>query len=55
MSFLERLMLPNFQCFNREQPSNQYNPMVVTKLLNNYRSHPAVIKVSLTVRSTVHF
>ena len=46
MSFLERLMGPNFRCSNRLRPSNQYDPKVVTKLLNNYRSHPKIIKVS---------
>ena len=39
-------MGPKFPCFNRQQPGNEYDPKVVTKLLNNYRSHPAIIEVN---------
>lgn len=45
VSFLERLMAPEFSCFNRQNETKEYNPNVVTKLLNNYRSHPAILKV----------
>ena len=50
MSFLERLMSPQFPCYNRQPGSEpgevgSYDAKMVTKLLNNYRSHPAIIKV----------
>ena len=43
-------MSPKFLCYNR-QPSigcggeEGYDATMVTKLLNNYRSHPAIIEV----------
>ena len=50
ISFLERLMSPQFPCYNRQPGSEpgevgSYDAKMVTKLLNNYRSHPAIIKV----------
>lgn len=44
-SLLERLMSSQFPCFNRRPASNTYDSRMVTKLLNNYRSHPAIIKL----------
>ena len=47
-------MGPQFPCFNR-RPGNEsdqvgrYDERFVTKLLNNYRSHPAIIKVSACI------
>ena len=43
-------MSPQFPCYNR-RPSfghggeEEYDATMVTKLLNNYRSHPAIIEV----------
>ena len=47
MSLLERFMSTYFNCYERQPPDDQYDPKCVTKLLNNYRSHPEIIKVSM--------
>lgn len=38
---LERLMT-TIDLYKKD-PSGKYNPMVLTKLLNNYRSHPSIL------------
>ncbi len=32
--------------YKRDPITNQYNPKVLTKLIQNYRSHPAIIQIS---------
>lgn len=41
---MERLMAQKIYQKSRER--NSYNPLYITKLLNNYRSHPNIIKIS---------
>lgn len=48
MSFLERLTLSKLYQRNEELYGDCgcYDPLVVTKLINNYRSHPKLLKLS---------
>uniref|UniRef100_T1J397 RNA helicase n=1 Tax=Strigamia maritima TaxID=126957 RepID=T1J397_STRMM len=47
MSFLERLMQRYLYSRDAEKyPEDFYNPLLVTKLINNYRSHPALLTTS---------
>ncbi|XP_033121738.1 putative helicase mov-10-B.1 [Anneissia japonica] len=43
-SFLERLMTEN-PLYARKEEEPHYNPKVMTKLLQNYRSHPEILKL----------
>ncbi|XP_033121763.1 putative helicase MOV-10 isoform X2 [Anneissia japonica] len=43
-SFLERLMTDN-PLYARKEEEPHYNPKVLTKLLQNYRSHPEILKL----------
>ncbi|XP_033126536.1 putative helicase mov-10-B.1, partial [Anneissia japonica] len=43
-SFLERLMTEN-SLYARKEEKPHYNPKVLTKLLQNYRSHPEILKL----------
>ena len=51
VSLLERLMSRPLYCRNEDKFSDHgcYDPLVVTKLINNYRSHPAVLKLPSAV------
>jgi len=51
ISLLERLMGRPLYCRNEDKFSDHgcYDPLLVTKLINNYRSHPAVLKLSSAV------
>ncbi|XP_028854584.1 putative helicase mov-10-B.1 isoform X2 [Denticeps clupeoides] len=44
LSMLERLMSGNV-LYQKSEESGQYNGHFVTKLLRNYRSHPAILKI----------
>ncbi|KAJ8360337.1 hypothetical protein SKAU_G00168620 [Synaphobranchus kaupii] len=44
LSLLERLMQDN-PLYQKEDKSGRFNQMFVTKLLRNYRSHPAILKI----------
>lgn len=44
ISLLERLM--ENEVYQKNPESNCYNANVLTKLVNNYRSHPAIIAPS---------
>ncbi|KAG9352845.1 hypothetical protein JZ751_017421 [Albula glossodonta] len=44
ISLLERLMLDN-PLYQKEEKSGRFNNKFVTKLLRNYRSHPAILKI----------
>ena len=48
---LERLMSRPLYCRNEDKFSDHgcYDPLLVTKLINNYRSHPAVLKLPSAV------
>lgn len=41
---IERLM--EMDIYQRDPLTNKYNPKVLTKLVQNYRSHPAIIQIS---------
>lgn len=41
---IERLM--DMDIYKRDPLTNQYNSKVLTKLIQNYRSHPAIIQIS---------
>nr|XP_014347304.1 PREDICTED: putative helicase MOV-10 [Latimeria chalumnae] len=43
-SLLERLMTDN-SLYQKDVQTERYNPQFVTKLLRNYRSHPAILKM----------
>ncbi|KAJ1532193.1 hypothetical protein ONE63_000814 [Megalurothrips usitatus] len=43
-SMLERLM--SLPLYSKKPSTNRYDPNVLTKLVLNYRSHPAILKVS---------
>ncbi|XP_033097183.1 putative helicase MOV-10 [Anneissia japonica] len=43
-SFLERLMTDN-SLYARKEEEPHYNPKVMTKLLQNYRSHPEILEL----------
>lgn len=43
-SMIERLM--DMDMYKRDPLTNKYNPKVITKLIQNYRSHPAIIEAS---------
>ena len=51
ISLLERLINRPLYCRNEDKFSDHgcYDPLVVTKLINNYRSHPAVLKLPSAV------
>lgn len=51
VSLLERLMSRPLYCRNEDKFSDHgcYDPLLVTKLINNYRSHPAVLKLPSAV------
>lgn len=51
ISLLERLMSNPLYCRNEDKFSDHgcYDPLLVTKLVNNYRSHPAVLKLPSAV------
>ncbi|XP_061074539.1 putative helicase mov-10-B.1 isoform X2 [Conger conger] len=44
LSLLERLMRDN-PLYQKDEKSGRFNPMFVTKLLRNYRSHPAILRI----------
>ncbi|KAJ8399528.1 hypothetical protein AAFF_G00409390 [Aldrovandia affinis] len=44
LSLLERLMRDN-PLYQKEEKSGRFNNQFVTKLLRNYRSHPAILKI----------
>ena len=48
ISFLERLA--DFPLYSRDSSKfgdhGSYDPLLVTKLVENYRSHPALLKIS---------
>lgn len=51
MSLLERMMT-EVPFYNRipqddDDELGEYNPKLLTKLLKNYRSHPAILKVRI--------
>ncbi|GJQ87580.1 hypothetical protein Trydic_g17422 [Trypoxylus dichotomus] len=46
-SMLERLMT-TIELY-KKNPDGKYNPMVLTKLLNNYRSHPSILHLPNTL------
>lgn len=41
---IERLM--DMDIYKRDPITKKYNPKVLTKLIQNYRSHPAIIQIS---------
>lgn len=41
---IERLM--DMDIYKRDPLTNKYNSNVITKLIQNYRSHPAIIQLS---------
>lgn len=41
---IERLM--EMDIYKRDPLTNKYNANVLTKLVQNYRSHPAIIQIS---------
>lgn len=43
ISYMERLMLRSV--YQKDQPAGTYPTNLITKLLKNYRSHPAIIKL----------
>ena len=43
-SLLERLL--TYDVYKKNSTTNKYNEKYITKLLNNYRSHPKIIKIS---------
>ena len=51
ISLLERLTSNPLYCRNEAKFSDHgcYDPLLVTKLVNNYRSHPAVLKLPSAV------
>ena len=51
ISLLERLINRPLYCRNEAKFSDHgcYDPLLVTKLVNNYRSHPAVLKLPSAV------
>ena len=51
VSLLERLISRPLYCRNEDKFSDHgcYDPLLVTKLINNYRSHPAVLKLPSAV------
>jgi len=51
ISLLERLINRPLYCRNEDKFSDHgcYDPLLVTKLINNYRSHPAVLKLPSAV------
>ncbi|KAG4067906.1 hypothetical protein HA402_010592 [Bradysia odoriphaga] len=42
-SMIERLM--DMDIYKRDPVTNRYNPKVLTKLIQNYRSHPAIVQL----------
>ena len=51
ISLLERLINRPLYCRNEDKFSDHgcYDPLLVTKLINNYRSHPAVLRLPSAV------
>jgi len=50
MSFLERLMGRRLYKRDTERfPKEKHNPLVVTKLVKNYRAHPILLKLPSTL------
>ena len=45
ISLLERLSLHNLYQRNSSRFQDHYDPMLVTKLVRNYRSHPDILKI----------
>jgi len=38
---------------DEEDELGDYNPLIITKLLKNYRSHPSILEVSSNITMTV--
>jgi len=39
---------------DEEDELGDYNPLIITKLLKNYRSHPSILEVKSRSEITVH-